>query len=115
MKFIVSILLIALLSYAAGLYLPWYSIAIAAFVVAALVPQKPWVSFVAGFVAVFLLWGGLSAVISNANEHVLAQKLSQLILKTNSPALLIVLTACIGGLVAGMGALTGSFVRGRSK
>lgn len=60
MKFFVSLLLTALLSFAACLYLPWWSIALAAFLVAALVPQKPFRSFLAGFAALFLLWGGLS-------------------------------------------------------
>ena len=55
MKFFVSLLLTALLSFAACLYLPWWSIALAAFLVAALVPQKPFRSFLAGFAALFLL------------------------------------------------------------
>jgi len=45
MKFIVSILLIALLSVVVCLYLPWWIIAIVAFIVAALIPQKPVTSF----------------------------------------------------------------------
>ena len=57
MKFFVSLLLTALLSFAAGLYLPWWSIAIAAFIVAALIPQSAVKSFLTGFTALFLLWG----------------------------------------------------------
>jgi len=111
MKFFISIILIALTSFAVCLYLPWWSITIVALVVAIIIPQKPLVSFFAGFIAVFLLWLILSFIISNANDHILAQKVSMLILKSSNPALLILITGFIGGIVAGLGALTGSFIR----
>ena len=111
MKFTASIVLIALLSAAAGLYLPWWSIAPAAFLVAAVIPQKPFLSFLAGFLALLLLWGLLSWYISNNNEQVLAHKVSLLILKQDNPGLLIMVTALIGAVVAGFAALAGSFLR----
>lgn len=112
MKFIVSILLIMLVSFAACLYLPWWCIAIAAFAVTLVVPLRSWVAFIAGFVALFLLWGWLAYWISDSNEHVLAHRVSLLILKSDSPMLLIFATALIGALVAGMAAMTGSLMRG---
>ncbi|MBC7889488.1 MAG: hypothetical protein H7Z13_16545 [Ferruginibacter sp.] len=111
MKFIVSIALIALLSLAACLYLPWWTIAIVAFLVAALVPQNPASSFFSGFIALFLLWGYLAWYLSSNNDHLLAHRISLLILKMDSPALLIVVTALIGALVAGFAALSGSYLR----
>ena len=111
MKFIVSILLIALLSVAACLYLPWWSIAIVSFIVAASIPQKPWKSFLTGFISLFLLWGSLSWYISSNNENLLAHKVSMIILKTDSPYSLMLVTALIGSLVAGFASLAGSFVR----
>ena len=111
MKFFISLILTILLSFALCLFLPWWSIAIAAFVVAALIPQKPSKAFVTGFIALFLLWGGLSFWMSNNNEHVLAHKVSQLILKMDSPLVLVLATALIGALVAGFAALAGSYLR----
>ena len=111
MKFFISLILTILLSFAACLFFPWWSIAIAAFVVAALIPQKPGKSFATAFAALFLLWGGLSFWMSNNNDHVLAHKVSQLILKVDSPAMLVIATALIGALVAGFAALAGSFLR----
>ena len=111
MKFFVSLLLTALLSFAACLYLPWWSIAIAAFIVAALIPQNAVKSFLTGFTALFLLWGALSFWISNNNEHLLAHKVSMVLLKMDNPWILIFATAIIGALVAGFGALSGSFLR----
>ena len=111
MKFFISLLLTALLSFAFCLFLPWWSIAIASFIVAALIPQKPGKSFLTAFTALFLLWGGLSFWISYNNNHLLAHKISQLILKMDNPMILILATALIGALVAGFAALAGSFVR----
>jgi hypothetical protein len=111
MKFFISLILTILLSFAACLFLPWWSIAIAAFVVAALIPQKPLKAFLTGFIALFLLWGALSFWMSNNNDHILAHKVSQLILKMDNPYLLILATALIGALVAGFAALAGSYLR----
>ena len=111
MKFFISLILTILLSFAACLFLPWWSIAIAAFVVAALIPQKPFKAFLTGFIALFLLWGGLSFWMSNNNDHILAHKVSQLILKMDNPYLLILATALIGAIVASFAALAGSYMR----
>ena len=110
MKFIVSVLVIALLSLAAGLFLPWWTIAVVAFVVTSLIPQNPLRSFLSGFTALFLLWGALSWFISSNNENLMASKVA-LILKMGNPIIMIVATALIGALVAGFAALAGSFVR----
>jgi len=110
MKFIISLILTALLSFVACIFLPWWSIAIAAFIVAAFVPQKPFVSFITGFIALFLLWGTIALVISNNNNDLLAHKVSVIILKIDSPVTLIIATAFIGALVASFAALAGSYL-----
>ena len=114
MRSIIVVLLIAFLSFAACLFFPWWSIAIVAFVVVLLIPIHPGKAFAAGFFALFLLWGGLSYWISNNNHDVLAHKMSVLVLKQDNPLFLVLATACIGALVAGFGALTGSVIRYRS-
>lgn len=111
MKFIISLILTAALSFAACLYFPWWSIAIAAFIVAALIPQQPGKAFLTGFLALFFLWAALSFWISNNNEHLLAHKVSLIILKMDSPYLLILASASIGAVVAGLAALSGSLLR----
>lgn len=111
MKFIVSLILIVLLSFAFSLYLPWWCIAMVSFTVPLIIWQKPYVAFIAGFVALFLLWGGLAWYISSSNNHILAQKISVLVIKKNNPFALIAVTAITGALVAGFAALTGSLLR----
>jgi cbb3-type cytochrome oxidase subunit 1 len=115
MKFIVSIILTALLSYAAGLFsnLPWWTFAICAFIVALVVHQKAWKAFLSGFLALALLWGLLALYIDIQNEHLLGTKVASLLLKTESSLVLVVVTAVVGGLVGGFAAMTGSYLRKR--
>ena len=115
MKFLISTFLIAALSLAVGLYLPWWTIAFAGFIVAVCIPQNPGRSFLSGFLGVSILWYVLCFIISTANHDLFAHKISMLIIGMDHPMLLMLVSALIGGLVAGLGALTGSFVRGRRK
>lgn len=111
MKFIISTILTALLSFVLGLYLPWWSIAIGPLIVAIAVHQVGWKAFLSGFIALFLLWGVHAWLINSANEGILAAKVSMLILQVENPLLLILVTGLIGGVVAGFAALTGSLAR----
>lgn len=111
MKFIVSLVLTIFLSFTSCLFFPWWSIALIAFIIAVLIPQKPGKSFLTGFIALFILWGGLSFWISRNNDNILAHKVSLLILKMDNPYLLILITALVGALVAGFAAMSGSFLR----
>ncbi len=114
MKFIIAILLTALLSFAAGLFtsLPWWSFAICALIVGVAIHQKAWKAFLAGFIALALLWGLLAAYHDFNNEHILSTKIAG-VLSLGSSTLLLVVTALVGGLVAGFAALTGSYLRKR--
>lgn len=111
MKFSVALLLTALLSFVAGLYFPWWSMAIASFLVALLVHQKAGKAFAAGFSGLVLLWTGLAWWINVKNENILAARIGELLGIGNNPFLLITITAAIGGLVAGLAAISGSYLR----
>jgi hypothetical protein len=111
MKSITAALLIALLSFSLGLYLPWWTVAVAGGLVALILNLRPVAAFMAGFMAVFVLWGGLALLRSSSNDHILAKRMAAFILKNDNPWMLILLTALIGGLVTGLGALSGSFLR----
>lgn len=111
MKFYIHALMNILISFIGCLYFPWWSIAVFSFLFAFIIFQQAWYSFLSSFVAIFLLWGLLSWWISNNNHHILAHKVSLIILKTDSPLLLILLTAVIGGIIAGLAAFSGSNLR----
>src|ERR1700743_3836863 len=96
LKFLVNTLLIALLSFVGGLYCPNWIIAPAAFVVTLLMPMRPLYAFMSGFLALFLLWGGLAVVADQQNSGILATKISSLLMLGGSPFLLVIVTAFIG-------------------
>jgi hypothetical protein len=111
LKYIVCIFLTALLSFALCLYLPWWGVALAAFIVAALIPQRPFLSFLSSFLGVFLLWELLAWWIDNKNGSILSQKISQVMQLGGSTGLLILITSVVGSLVAGFAALCGAYLR----
>jgi len=109
-KLIVSIFLTALLSFVCGLFLPWWTIALAAFVVSLLIPQRPLFAFFSGFFAILLLWGAMAVVIDQLNQSILSAKVAAILPLGGSAYLLIFVTALVGALVGGGAAITASFL-----
>jgi hypothetical protein len=111
MKFFISLLAIALLSFISGVYLPWWSFAVAAFLVGSLMTQRAIWSFLSGFLGVFLLWLGLTLWIDVQNEGILSARMALILPVDGNVAWLHLLTAALGGLVAGFASLTGRLFR----
>lgn len=111
MKFFISLLAIAVLSLVVGLYAPWWSIAVVAFLVSLCISQKPGSSFLSGFMGIFLLWLILALLINAANGSILANRIGGMLGVGPNPVLLAFITALVGGLVAGFAALTASYMR----
>ena len=112
MRLLVAIILTALLSFVAGIYLPWWGIAIAAFISILVVPLRSGgQSFLAGFLGVFLLWALLAWWIDLKNEHVLSTKVAAIFPLGGSSLAIILITALIGALVGGFAAMSGSYLR----
>src|SRR4051812_39708445 len=110
MKSLAAILASALLAFAAGLYLPWWSAAIAAFVVSALIPQRPRWCFFSGFAGIFLLWGVLALLQNSGNHGILAHRMALVLPLGGSAFMLIFATALAGALVGGLAALSASLL-----
>ena len=111
-KFLITILLSSLLAFAFGMYLPWWSVALATFLVSALIAQKPLAAFLSGFIGLFVLWLFLTISINSANGGVLAPKISQIMGLGESGTMLMLITSVVGATVGGLGALTASlFIR----
>lgn len=113
MKFLTAVILTILLSFIFSIYFPWWSIAIAAFGIALVLNLRPGQAFLAAFCAVFILWGLLSWWIDMENNSILSKKIATLFPLGGSVFLLILVTALIGGLVAGLASLAASFLRKR--
>lgn len=114
MKTIIQIILIAVLTYIVLLFLPWWCLFFAAGLVGLLVPNNGLATFLAGFFGVALLWFGQTYIIDMANEGILSAKISELF-GLSSSILLMLITAMVGGLSGGFGALTGKFLGGLFK
>ena len=110
MKLLYTFLIIVILTIIAQMYLPWYVVVLIAAIVAYISKVGPGKSFLVGFLAIALVWGLYACILSAANDGILAGKIGQLF-GGLSASLLILITAGVGGLVGGMGALTGSLAR----
>jgi hypothetical protein len=116
MKFTASVTLTILLSFTAGLFVdifPWYGFVFCALLVSFFIPQKPFSSFLAGFLALFLLWGMMALIKDIQNQQLLSAKVAAILPLDGSSLKLILITAFTGGLLAGFAALTGCFLRRR--
>ncbi len=109
-NFVISFLLMFVLSYALQMFIPWWSIAIVAVLIGFSFKQHAGLAFLSGFLAVFVLWAGYAYVLSSANNHLLASKVTELMapLTGGSKNVLFVLSGVTGGLVGGLGCLTGT-------
>ena len=121
LQFILEALLIAMLGYLVHQFvpsLPWWIIVLIAGVVAFVLNTSAR-SFFSGFIGVALLWGVLAWQLSSANMDILATRMGELFSQSNqeqsmegiSAMQLIVITALLGGLLGGLGAMTGSYGR----
>ena len=114
MKVLVAIILTALLAIVGSLYFPWWIIAVAAFISVLLIPMGSGKAFLSGFLGIFILWLVLASWIDIKNQHVLSNKVAEIFPLGGSSFLLILVTALIGGLVGGLAAMSGSYLRRRT-
>jgi hypothetical protein len=108
MKFVAQIILIAILAYILDIFLPWYSIALAAFCVSIFL--RSFSNFLAGFLAVGILWFIAAWMIDQNSNSGLAERVGG-ILQVNNKMILLLITALIGALVAGFAAVAGGSLR----
>ncbi len=113
MKQITAIVLTAFLAFVAGIYsnLPWWSFAITSLIVSVAIHQKPGKAFLSGFLGLFGLWAVMALLKDIPNDHILSTKVAQILPLGGSYIVLILVTGIVGGLVSGLAALTGSYLR----
>lgn len=113
------ILLLAVVCAALQYFYPWWTMPIAAFVSGFGFGQKGFKSFVTGLIGVGLLWFGYAFFLDVINESILSTRIADLLSLGNLSGssgipkniLLITVTALLGGFIAGMSALSGSYLR----
>ena len=110
----IQILLIAIVSLLAQLVLPWWIVALVAFAVCfwrGPVSGRSVAAFWYGFAGVALVWLVYALFIHVRTDGIFTGRMSQLLLKTNASAVLLLLTAVLGGLVGGLAGLSGHAMR----
>ncbi|MEY4902939.1 MAG: hypothetical protein RLZZ292_754 [Bacteroidota bacterium] len=96
----------------AGYYLDWWTLAVVAAVVAIIRNMSPKESFAYGLLAGSTLWGMYAGWQNTANAGLLATKMGGLFPVKLTSANFIQVTTLMGGLLGGLGAMTGSLLRG---
>lgn len=104
-------LLILVVAAVAQVFLPWWCIAPVAFVLAVLVGRTGGKAFLAGFFGVGLGWLVLAIWLNGQNNSLLARRVAELLPLGGSILLLLLVTVAIGGLVGGLAALSGCWLR----
>jgi hypothetical protein len=104
-------LIILILSFASGYFLPWWVVAIAAFLAALVIGKTSQQSFWSGFAAIFIGWTVLALFKSIPNDHILAGRVVQLFPLPHNWIILLAITALIGGLIGGMSAWSGMLLK----
>ena len=103
-------LIILILSFASAYFLPWWIVALIAFLAAYFLGKKSGLCFLSGFGGVFVAWAILALLKSIPNDNMLANKVANLF-QLPSWILLLLVTSIVGGLVGGMAALSGVLVK----
>jgi len=110
MKIVGSIIAIMILGYIIQFVTPWWGMALATTIVTFMLNKNYWISFIVGFFAVFLLWGGFAMLKDLSNDSILSAQVGDLLQGLPSFAL-IALTGVVGGLVGGLSGLVGQSAR----
>jgi hypothetical protein len=108
MKFLIQFVAILFSAHLLALFMPWYSIAIAAFMMGFLLKSNT--NFLAGFSAIAILWIFNAILINTGSSSDLTERVAKLLMVKYEIVLFGVM-AVIGGLVGGFAALTGSLLR----
>ncbi|MDI9358672.1 MAG: hypothetical protein QM528_06975 [Phycisphaerales bacterium] len=106
---ILSVFISLLLGLSTNIF-PWWSFAVAVFIIHCFFKQGHFLSFLSGFMSIFILWFCIALVMDVRNNHILSQKIASLFYMNGSSIMLIIVTGLIGGILGGLAALTGSFI-----
>ncbi|GAB3575702.1 hypothetical protein [Hymenobacter daeguensis] len=104
-------ILILVLASAAQLDLPWWSLAVVAFVVAMALAPSGKAGFWAGFAGAALSWLLPAAWQAYQNDGLLAHRVAQLLPLGGSPGALVLADGVVAGLVGGLAGLAGAWLR----
>ena len=112
MKFFAQVFTILILALLLELIFPWWTIAIAGFIGGLAFNTRG--NFVAGFLAIAILWTVQALIIQSTAAAPLAERVAA-ILMVKEVYLLLIIMAVLGGLVGGFATMCGSALRSKKK
>ena len=110
MKFIIRLILIAVLAYFLPFYFPWWINLLIGLVVGLAIPGNGWNLFNAGFLGGGLVWLAYAIKLDYDTQSIMTNKILVLV-GLSDPLMLLLGAGLIGGLSAGFGALAGTSFR----
>ncbi len=110
MKVIVGIIGMIVAGLFAAQFLPWWNIVVICFIAGAILNMDGWKSFLCGLVAIFLLWGLSAGWSFHHGSYIIANRMGSLLGNVGGVALMFI-TGLVGGLLGGLGSMTGGFFR----
>ncbi len=110
MKFLLPVILIAIISLLLQWFMPWWSIVIAAALIGVMFSLSGFHSFLSGFFGTAIVWWGYAWMIDAKNQSLLSTRIAELF-QLGSPMLLIFICGIVAGLVGGLAAVSGSEIK----
>ncbi len=110
MKKLLKIVLLICGGWLLSYYLDWRFSYLLPFTFTLFLPNKnTLVDLFIGFISIFVVWLTASLIIDGGNNSILSSRLALLFGLSNGPTL-VVFSGLLGGILGGMGALTGHFL-----
>ena len=111
MNFFIKFISTFILALVLQLFFPWWTIAIAAFLIAAFTKgSNSFVDSFAGFLSLFMLWIGYSFAIDYQTQSILSVKIAYILPFQGNVILLIITTGLFAGIIGGFSALSGNLL-----
>lgn len=110
MHFLKQTLLIMAVCFILQMWMPWWTLVFPCLIVSLLTGKSGLASFLAGFLAVGLLWMVMTLYIDWTTSSMLSQKIS-MIFPGKSVTVLRLITVLVGGLTGGFASLSGYLVK----
>lgn len=110
MRTIITTLSIAIAGFVLQLFLPWWSLAVVAFLVGVSTDLNKFKIFLSALVGSALVWGGYALYIYTTTGAILTPKMAG-VFGLSQAWLLVLVSALVAGIIGGMAGLTGKTLR----
>ena len=111
MNLLLRITLIAALATIGQMFLSWYIIVFAAFLVELALGKRDATKFFSGFYGIAIPWMALSAYIETKSESILSVRILEMFKLPQYGFVLVIITGLLGGLIGGLASTLGGWIK----